>query len=438
MPIQTDSLTALAAYIASRREVILDAWRTGIALDPKLTTGASLPRAQLHDHIPALLEDFERRLTARGTPAREEVENAEKGDAAAHGLHRWQQGFDLAEVTHELGRLNECVVEELECYAAARPALEAAAMAEGRRIWAALCSVAISASINQYFKLQQLEAASHVADLEHALESLRELEAQRAQLWQQAAHDLRGNLGVVVNATVGLTSTRLRDDAAAAFLGLLDRNVRALHRLLEDVTSLARLQGGQEHRSVAPMDATLLLQEIAEGLQPLAQERHLYLRFDGPATCAVDGDEIKVRRIVQNLVLNAIKYTRQGGVAVSWGSSVEGDEERWFIQVRDTGPGFHAGPGSRIVQALEVATDRSDELDADAESGDVTHASREQSRLNAPSHDTRNVHQQPGEGLGLSIVKRLCELLDATMELESKIDVGTTIRVLLPRRYGAG
>ncbi|MEO5695776.1 MAG: HAMP domain-containing sensor histidine kinase, partial [Burkholderiaceae bacterium] len=182
--------------------------------------------------------------------------------------------------------------------------------------------------------------------------------------------------------------------------------------------------------------ATLLLQEIAEGLQPLAQERHLYLRFDGPATCAVQGDEIKVRRIVQNLVLNAVKYTRQGGVAVSWGSSAEGDEERWFIQVQDTGPGFHAGPGSRIVHALEVATDRSDELATDAESGDVTHASREQSRLDAPSNDARSVHQQPGEGLGLSIVKRLCELLDATMEMESKTDVGTTIRILLPRRYG--
>jgi signal transduction histidine kinase len=45
------------------------------------------------------------------------------------------------------------------------------------------------------------------------------------------------------------------------------------------------------------------------------------------------------------------------------------------------------------------------------------------------------VVQKPGEGIGLSIVKRLCELLDATMELDSRVDEGTAVRIHLPRKY---
>jgi len=53
----------------------------------------------------------------------------------------------------------------------------------------------------------------------------------------------------------------------------------------------------------------------------------------------------------------------------------------------------------------------------------------------AATGDRRPIRQQRGEGIGLSIVKRLCELLDASLELESKVGEGTTFRVLFPRRY---
>ncbi len=436
MKTRSVQLAALASYIAGRRDAILDAWRAAVTADPRLTTGASLPRAQLHDHIPALVEDFERTLLAGDATRRSKAEDDQKGDAAAHGLHRWQQGFDLGEVTRELGRLNECVVIELENYAAAHSSIDQGAMAEARRTWARLYSVAISASTSQYFRLQQIEAAGHINDLEHALESLRDLELQRSELWQQAAHDLRGNLGVVTTVTAGLTTPRASDDARAKFLGLLDRNVRALHLLLEDVTSLARLQGGQEHRSVAELDASRLVAELCEGMQPLAQERNLFLKCDGPVAYPVEGDAIKIRRIVQNLVLNAVKYTRQGGVSVGWGHCAADDADRWFVQVQDTGPGFHAGPGSPMVAALEAATEQSKQVAAETNSGETSHVKGEEPALEQPDRDDRAVLQGAGEGIGLSIVKRLCELLDATVELDSKIGAGTTIRILLPRRYG--
>jgi signal transduction histidine kinase len=424
-------LAALAAHLSHRRSALLAAWRDAVIADPTLTTGASLPRAQLHDHIPALLADFERALTP-GVPL-----SGPEEDAAAHGLHRWQQGFDLAEVARELGRLNECVVEELERYARAHDDLAPDVMASARRIWARQYGACVGASTVQYFRLQQIEAGGHIQDLEQALESLRDLEQQRAELWQQAAHDLRGNLGIVVNATAGLASPRASELGRAQFMRLLERNVRALHDLLNDVTSLARLQGGQEHRTVDTLDVAGLLHDLCERLQSQAQERGLYLRTGGPASLVLQADAVKLRRIAQNLVLNAVKYTRQGGVTVSWGETDGQDDARWVLQVQDTGPGFHAGPGAELAGALGAATDQSRQVDSDHDTGAVTHAAAEPATgPSSATGDTRAVRQAAGEGLGLSIVKRLCELLDATVELASQPNVGTTFRILLPRRYG--
>jgi signal transduction histidine kinase len=362
-------------------------------------------------------------------------EEVQHGDAAAHGLHRWQQGFDLAEVTRELGRLNECVVAEIDSYAAAHPELEHDAMAAARRLWAQQHGAAIGASTSQYFHLQQIEARSHIQDLEHAMSTLRELEQQRALLWQQAAHDLRGNLGVVSNAAAGLSSASASDTMRANFLRLLDRNVGALRQLLNDVTGLARLQAGQESRSVEPFDAAVLLRDVCEGLQAQAQERNLFLKFNGPPALAVEGDPVKTRRIAQNLVLNAVKYTHDGGVTVTWGLCTDEDAARWFIKVADTGPGYHAGPGSPLAGALETATEQANQLAGDAATGRVTHVDGAAAGNEQARKDVRPVRQETGEGIGLSIVKRLCDLLDATVELESKVGAGTTFGVLLPRRY---
>ena len=120
MPSRETEFADLAVHVAQRRGAILQAWRKGVTSDPALKSGASLPRAQLHDHIPALLLDFEQRLAAGGVAKAADIKDAkkvQKGDAAAHGLHRWQQGFDLEEVTRELSQLNECVVVELDSYA---------------------------------------------------------------------------------------------------------------------------------------------------------------------------------------------------------------------------------------------------------------------------------------------------------------------------------
>lgn len=425
---QQQELAALARHLASRRDAVLRAWRKLVDADPKLTTGASLPLAQLNDHMPALLQDYEARL--RSDPLRVST----LGDAAAHGLHRWQQGFDLEEVTRELGRLNECLVEELERYALNAPLPMPATMARARLLWAGIYNVAIGASTSQYFKLQQIEASSHIRELEGALESLRHLERARAELWQQAAHDLRGNLGVVANATAVLESPKADDAARARFSRLLVRNVHTLHRLLDDVTSLARLQSGQEHRQLAPVDVAALMHELGDAMRSQADDRGLTLEVTGAAPFTVTTDAVKLRRVVQNLVLNAIRYTLVGGLDVSWGNSAVDDPDRWMLRVKDSGPGLHKVPPSELVDALGAATENSRSVAAQASRGEIGHMHDGLAGLSPDGPRPYATELPPGEGIGLSIVKRLCDLLHATVHVDST-PLGTTFCILLPRAY---
>jgi signal transduction histidine kinase len=401
-------LRALAAHLRARRETILQSWRSAINKDPTLTAGDALPRVELYDHIPALLSTFERQLADSPGEEPNTDDDAAHKYAAAHGLQRWQQGYDLREVTRELGKLNETVVSELDRYTIANPLSSHAAIACARRVWAALCSTGIEESVGQYFHLQQQEAAGHVKVLESALTEISGLEQQRAELWRQAAHDLRGNLGVVANATVGLTHRGLEESSRDEFVRILMRNVTSLHQLLDDVTGLARLQAGREKRCVEPLDVTPILQDLCEGIRPLAQQRRLFLRCVGPSGFAVDGDAVKIRRIAQNLVLNAVKFTREGGITLTWGDCGAQDQKRWQLCISDTGPGFQTGSASPSPPPTERVEEGS------------------------------SMHEAMGEGIGLSIVKRLCDMLDATIELNSEPNVGTTIRILFPRQYAAG
>lgn len=436
-----EQLAELASHFASRRIAILEAWRSSVDGDLELTAPSSLPRTQFNDHIPELLNAFEKRLHVWPCAESTTSEKQRKEDAASHGLQRWQQGYHLREVTREWGHLHMCLVDELEGYSATHPELEHDVMATGWRALAEMCSQGVSESTTQFFELEKVEAAGHVRDLEKTLAEVRVLEHQRTELFRQAAHDLRGNVGVVRNVTTGLTHDAVPETMRDEFLGLLERSVTSLSSMLDEVMDLARLQAGYELRNVEQLDVAVLLKELFDNLQPFATERGLLLEANGLRTMLVEGDAVKIRRIAQNLLLNALKYTIKGGVTLSWGDSRNNDPRRWILCVQDTGPGIHAGPGAPLVQALQGATIESQQAEqniADRQKRETLGDQTGSVDAHADSSDPRPVYQAHGEGIGLSIVKRLCELLDASMEVESTPGVGTTFRVVLPRHYNAG
>jgi signal transduction histidine kinase len=430
-----DALSDLASHLRARRKSILAAWREASERDPELTTASALSRVQFHDRIPEVLDAFERKLSARRHVDKQELAVEQQESAAAHGLHRWQQGYRLREVLREWRHLQLCLASEVEQYILEHPDLDPNVAATSRLALAELCGDGVCESADEYARLREAEAAARAHDLEVSIAELTELERRRMEILREAAHDLNGNVGVMKTATALLKHPQVSDPDRTNVTSMLERSVAALQVMLKDLMDLSRLEAGQEKRKIETFDAAADLAQLCVSLGPVAKQRRLFLESDGPETLEVSGDPVKIRRIAQNLLLNALKYTLHGGVKVTWGEDEADPAQRWVLCVQDTGPGVADGHISSLTLALEEATDEAHTTEAKAEEAGDPSANVEQ----APMLDSRSSHlptpAPSGEGIGLSIVKRLCELLDAGLELVTEPGKGTTFRVTFPRRY---
>jgi signal transduction histidine kinase len=428
-------LDALASELLQRRDAILDQWRSDGGAAAAAGIESSLSRTQFNDHIPDVLDCFAH--TIRAWPGEGDRADAQTQTerVCEHGLQRWQQGYQLRELVREWGNLQICVAEELERYAVAHPSLHPDVMPAARRAWLRLCADGVAESATQYWRLHQTESAGHVHDLEQALSALQALEHARAEAWRVAAHDLRGSVTVVKGATSLLESGSASEDPVRIEVAeMLNTSVASLHEMLNDLLSLARLEAGHEQRTLSRFDAAVLMRDFCAASQTAATRRGLFLKMDGPDTLEVEGDRAKVLRILQNLLLNALKYTQRGGVCVMWGTDRGRDTDRWTFSVQDTGPGIDENHAAPLAQELREATEIANE---------TTSAGADRRRDIAPAVTLRSASaalpqsEQAGEGVGLTIVKRLCELLDAGLELATEAGRGSTFRVILPCRYAS-
>ena len=405
---QRSDLGRLAAHLARRRDAIVARWCDLVRHDPQLAAAARLPRSQFEDHVPQLLQDFEHCLrTHLDTDARQQ------SDAAEHGEQRWRSGYDLADVTREWGHLHLVLVDELNAFERDNPEVSTAGMAAARRSLASFVNEGICASNAQYVDLQKSEAGGQLRDVARTLDDVRRLEQERAEILRQAAHDLRGNMGVISNATAALAIADLSQAKRETFVDLLRRSVSSLQSMLDDVMDLARLQAGHEAREIKAFDAASLVRDTCAGFEFMARERGLALIVHAAGSLPVEGDPTKTRRIAQNLVLNALRYTVHGHVTVECSAGTGEEASRWVLRVQDTGPGLsaeHAGGATNRGNAVP---------------------------LPAGGESDGGLPLERGEGVGLSIVKRLCELLEAAISIDTAPGVGTAFRVSFPRSYEA-
>ena len=427
----------IAARLNKQRESLLSRWRVAVDTDPNVSAVASLARSQFVDHVPRILDAFERALRARDAGDELAAQSEQRAGAADHGENRWLHGYNSRETMREWGHLHLCMLEELESLALERPKSAATALTAARILLTRLFVDCMVESAASHAALERTEAEGRLSELERALGQLRALDGQRTALWREAAHDLRGTVGAVKLATTVLgqvaTTASGRSSTASElreFVQRVRQSVESLEALLSDLIELTRLEAGREHREVAPFDVAGTLRTLCDSLQPLAAERHLFLRCEMPPELRVEGDNVKVTRIAQNLVLNALKYTASGGVVVSCAAVPSDDVDRWSLCVQDTGAGLERTSDTPLSQAISEATQESHAVSGQ----DVARMPSELTSARMSSSRPSGTHSS-GEGIGLSIVKRLCELLDASIELKTQRGRGTTFRIVFPSRY---
>ncbi|AKD58292.1 chemotaxis protein CheR [Spirosoma radiotolerans] len=243
--------------------------------------------------------------------------------------------------------------------------------------------------------LQELERSQQTMQ---DLEQMRRYVRERGEFLRTTSHDLRGSFGVIQGAASLLNLMDTKEEREQ-MLSMLNRNLGQVTSLLTQLLDYSRLESGQEKVYNQFFDASTVLHELSQSMEPVAGERKLWIRVEGPDTLPVSGDLVKVQRIAQNLVLNALKYTQKGGVTIVWRAS---DDGGWQLSVQDTGPGM---PQQTIRQLLNKAepTPRNEQEPA--------------------------VSPTSGEGIGLSIVQQLSAMLKARIEVESEAGVGTLVHV---------
>jgi signal transduction histidine kinase len=424
-------LRALAAHLHAQRTRILEEWSRAAQLDPKITAVTTLSRAQFYDHIPNMLDALEHRLQSTIIGDQLMAKQDEATHAEGHGLQRWQQGYNEQEVMREWVWLNACLGAELARYALGRPELPVAVMSTAWRLVSEFLVCGMSESVSRYAQMQRADANARLLTLEDAHRQLASVEQQRAEAWREATHDLRGNLSIVQNVASVLQYKSSAAPALEKSLRTLERSVGSLHALLNDLTTQARLDAGQERREIHSFDAAEALSDLCGASQAMAAEHGLYLKAEGPPSLVVEGDRVKVCRIAQNLLLNALQYTKHGGIKVTW-ETAGSAAERWMLCVQDSGPGLVAPGTAPLSAALDTATRDQQKLDQKTEPAPAEEPTAPAATL---ASRTSADSGRPREGIGLAIVKRLCELLDAGLELQTAPGEGSTFRVTFPSRY---
>jgi PAS domain S-box-containing protein len=217
----------------------------------------------------------------------------------------------------------------------------------------------------------------------------------KSQFLANMSHEIRtpmnGVLGVLhllKAETLSGEGRRLLDEALACGSMLAE--------LLNDVIDFSKIEAGHLELSPAPTDPASALEGVAGMLRQQADERCLYLKTEVARDVGwVAVDPVRLRQMLFNLVGNAVKFTLSGGVTVRMGVTGEGEAQRLRVEVEDTGVGIRDEAHGALFLRFHQA-------------------------------DGSTTRQFGGSGLGLSITKKLAELMDGDVGFTSQLGKGST------------
>jgi signal transduction histidine kinase len=233
-------------------------------------------------------------------------------------------------------------------------------------------------------------------------EKLKAMYEIQREFTSTVSHELRTPLAsiktaidLVVKKTLGKINPEQEE-----VLGRAKKNVDRLKRLIDDILDLTKMESGKLKMNFMKNDVHQTIKDVVEAQKDFAQSRGLYIKMilDNHVT-PISFDSDRITQVLNNLIGNAIKFTKQGGITVKTVNRFEG--EFVLISVIDTGKGIAEENLNRLFQKF---------------------------------HQIESAHEneEGGTGLGLAISKEIIELHGGRIWVESQLDRGTSFHFTLP------
>lgn len=246
--------------------------------------------------------------------------------------------------------------------------------------------------------IQMEELVSELQEKKRLLESHTELVEGRNKtiknMFTGASHDLKQPLQAMSLFVNALNESS--DESQKVLLKKLDLAIQNMRALFEDLLDVSKLEARLDNLETGPVELKPMLDSVFHEFEAMAVNKSLSFRFHS-RDYIVDSDIGMLERIIRNLLSNAIRYTETGGVLLACRKR----NGQACIEIWDTGRGIPDADMESIFKRFYQV-------------------------------DKKSEQEQQGYGLGLSIVKRLAEMLHHPIEVQSTFGRGTMFRVLVP------
>ena len=232
-------------------------------------------------------------------------------------------------------------------------------------------------------------------ELEKAKLYAENLLVAREKLMLTITHDIKAPAGSIIGY-IDLLIRLVQDRRQQFYLHNMKSSANHLLDLITSLLDYHRLEAGKMDIHPVTFNPHELFESIYTSFLPGAEKKQLTLNFEEniPRTLNLEGDPFRIRQIAENLISNALKFTSQGSITIQ----VDYEQNRFTFRVEDTGGGMSLQEQQRVFQSF--------------------------TRL-------QSAQGQEGFGLGLSITKKLVELLNGEITIESAPGKGSMFQVVL-------
>ncbi len=248
--------------------------------------------------------------------------------------------------------------------------------------------------------LQSIRASNLI---EKEIKRLNKIENYRKEFIGDISHELKTPIFAIQGFIETLLNGAVHDEEVnEVFLKKAMRNVNRLIYLTKDLMEISKLETGEMKSNVQEMYLRDVILDVVESLQYKAQKEHVEIvvkSFDKNMQVRADRNQIK--QVLVNLIENAIKYNREGGV-VEIGVNQSRKKDKVWLYIKDTGIGI--------------------------EKNDLTRVTERFFRV-----DKSRSREKGGTGLGLSIVKHIIEAHGEALKIESEPEQGSTFSFTLTK-----